>query len=277
MPYLESRLLGFLLWLAGFVPLVIFLQMCLGPIIFYATWSVPARRKFSGVDFASLPSRTAEFLATAAAGLVDEGFSTAAHLYTPAKGMQDCYVSIWINRATGDAAELICVMVRGGRGLVLASHSVGFATRYPDGTAVTTSNSRLPGIFSPRASVDAIRLARIASVSLLYRIHRARVVHVGPSPKPVIRVPGAEVEEHLRYEYETMVEQVRAGYFWFDAPVNQFRPTLKGAILMTWKLVFPVKQIRQWHTARNTANRLRAIGMWDEAQGMDSEAVQARI
>lgn len=56
--------------------------------------------------------------------------------------------------------------------------------------------------------------------------------------------PGQEQERLLDGIRREMRDQLDTGILRLDPDGRYYRPTLFGAFSMTWKLVFPVKQIR---------------------------------
>ena len=55
---------------------------------------------------------------------------------------------------------------------------------------------------------------------------------------------------------EEQTFQVQAGRMRLDAAAGVYRPTLKGAYLMTWGLMWPMKAVRQWQM-RNRSQALQ--------------------
>jgi hypothetical protein len=225
----------------------------------------PVRRNVERVDFGTLSSRVAEFIVSRTSGLIDAGFSSYTHLHSRSMLNQDCYVSILINRTTGDLAEVICVVTPGGGGVFGASYSVSLLTRFEDGSSISTGNSKLPSIFRSNPRNRSINLRRIPDPQLLHRIHRARAVrHANSFGRPWLPEPGGEISDHLDRDLKTMTDQVAAGYYRLDEPAQQFRATWKGAFVITAKLITPVKQIRLRQRDRIADAELREIGFYDE-------------
>jgi hypothetical protein len=55
------------------------------------------------------------------------------------------------------------------------------------------------------------------------------------------------------------VHQARAGYWYLDPRDGRYRPTWRGAALMTWKLAWPVGAIRRARRRGRTAALLRRL------------------
>jgi hypothetical protein len=59
---------------------------------------------------------------------------------------------------------------------------------------------------------------------------------------------------------KTLMRQVEFGYLYLDEAANVFRPTVKGAILMTWKIAWPTGMIKRAlirRKARQLMNQFR--------------------
>jgi hypothetical protein len=255
-----------LVWIATTAVIVLTAQLILGPIVARFTISHPVRRESKEIDFSSLPTRVAEFIVAGTAGLVDDGFTPAAHLQFRADMNQDAYVSILVNRADGAIAEVICVKVRGGAGIFGAAYIISLLTRFSDGLMVSTGNSRLPPIFEDGPGESSINLRHVTDPRLLYRVHCARVARVAPARRTWGPEPGEEVQDHFDRSYNTLTEQVVAGSHWLDEPAQRFRLTWRGAFVTVVKLMFPLKQIRIRMRDRAADAELRAIGLYDQVK-----------
>ena len=63
----------------------------------------------------------------------------------------------------------------------------------------------------------------------------------------------AEVEKSLARDY---ARQAEAGYFYLDEEADVYRPTWKGAYLMTWTFLWPISRLQKMRTKRD-AERIR--------------------
>ncbi len=128
-----------------------------------------------------------------------------------------------------------------------------FSTTYTDETAIDTSNApELPGFDSgPRK--QQFWLPHIQNLARLYQIHRELIRRhaTGASPRDVRDTQAlTTVAEAMQRDFR---EQEARGWFYLDPSAVQYRLTLKGAYLMTWRLLWPIQSIRKLR--RNLAAR----------------------
>jgi hypothetical protein len=128
----------------------------------------------------------------------------------------------------------------------LRAWMVTIRTRFADGTQIVTSSSTAPGVYPVDPSVDAIHPYWIKDPARLYRIHRARVVASGRAGEPrMLPAPGQAIGYQQDEWREEVDRVIRAGYYRAADGEGRCRMTVKGAFVMTWRLLWPVKQIRQ--------------------------------
>ena len=66
------------------------------------------------------------------------------------------------------------------------------------------------------------------------------------------------LRESVRREHAHFVE---VGYVYLDEDRGVYRYTWKGATLGAWKLIWPIKPIRQWLRRRKAIRTLRELGL----------------
>ena len=260
-----ARLLPFII-LAMFLLIVILLPLAitlvLGPVVIRFTLWLDAGHTGEPVDFEQLPPVVGDYILEKSTALFDEGFTAAAHLRLPGPMTQDAYVSILVNRVSSDMAEVMAIRPRitGGAGTACC---VIFFTRFADGLYVSTGNSKFPSNFSPSPRERHLNLRHICDARLLYIVHKARVARLRPPCPTFLPPPGHEVEDHFARSDETMCDQIAAGYFYHSQPTRRYRPTVKGSIVMCWKMIFPVGRIRVVLRDRRADAELRELGLYD--------------
>ena len=87
----------------------------------------------------------------------------------------------------------------------------------------------------------------------LLAAHRSRSSVVTP-------VEGGEIQDQARSMERDIARQEGFGYY-LDTGAAVYRPTLKGAVLMTWRCVWPGGIIRRFLEQRASADALRATLM----------------
>jgi hypothetical protein len=156
----------------------------------------------------------------------------------------------------GDVAKVLVVLTRRGR----VSVTLAFQTRFAGGAQVVTSNSRVVAGFPPPPEVTSAWLPEVRNPPALYRVHerlrdavggtRGRI-GVGPDPAGYLREGSAR----------SQAAWVAAGYYRPDAARGVVRPTWKGAVLVTWRLTWPVKGLYRARRRRATRRLLDRLGI----------------
>ena len=168
------------------------------------------------------------------------------------------------NRATGrvallehpetlDVAKVLVVWTQRS-----ASVSLAFQTRFADGTEAATANNRVTAGFPAPPGITGAWLPEVRDPEQLCHIHEQLQDAIGQG-QPRVGV-GSDPADYLREGSErTHASWVATGYYRLDEECRVYRPTLKGAILITWRLLWPIKPLfRAWrrHQTTRLMNRL---------------------
>lgn len=169
--------------------------------------------------------------------------------------------TLFENRATSDMAMAVAFYqeIQGRRSF--RSAYTEFLTRFGGDRGLSTNNTgelmvtpRIPGR-------ERETFAMVQDAQRLYRVHTALAVRLQAGP-PLPPPQGSALEDLLREGIERENEiSVQAGYLWYDASAGKYRPTWKGAFLMTWQLLFPVKNLLLAARDRRAAALLRELGV----------------
>jgi hypothetical protein len=213
------------------------------------------------IELPQLPPEVAQAFDDASRGLVACGFHPLGHLthYTH-NTEQNSYVSIWVDPSSLDHAQIIGVCTPSHSQAIRVATLVTFRTEFSDGTAIVTSNSASPGVFPRDRNVSAVRCPGIRDFALLYRFHRARVDRDRAGRTATLdRVKDARTRMQNEWT-ETYQRLIGAGYYSLDETRQRYVPTLKGAFLMTYRLLPPFKQIQKFRRDRLAERTLRELG-----------------
>ncbi|HJT79018.1 MAG TPA: hypothetical protein VJ739_17615 [Gemmataceae bacterium] len=171
------------------------------------------------------------------------------------------YVTVMEGPQTRDVAKVLEVTTATRRQVTLV-----FQTRFEDGTEVATTNSRLTtGLRSP-PGITAVWLPQVRDVWQLYRVHSQvrdglgagkERLPVGPDPVAFLKAGSDRMFRHW----------LASGYYYLDEARGVYRPTWKGAVLMTWRLLRPVRPLYNAWRGRQTRKLLNALDIevepWD--------------
>jgi hypothetical protein len=193
------------------------------------------------------------------------GFAVVAYLHhvgLPEEddGSADVYLALLKNEKTGDAAALAEYFVRV---MHVSSHEriLSFGTDFEGGGCIKTTNSSVLSVFKPEPGRLGFQFPGVEDERFLYRVHRALVERRAPGRRGVLPSPGMEVPHLCESEERALHYQVECGYFYLDESRAMCRHTWKGALLMTGKLMYGVRDVRKALRKRRVRATLKSLGL----------------
>jgi len=248
--------------LAQLLTLVLVAQWLIGtPMIKMRQWSAPNALvepfdPWSG----DIPHDVVESVRQDAASIEELGFRNLGHYRVSESGPStNAFVTVFENQQEGHTSQLLTVKVKVGP-VSKSVTTLVFTTEFADGTKLTTSNSKVVSLFPRvRTREGTMSFPRIRDPRKLYEIHQASVARFGGAVKRLMAAVEDAAEflrQGIRVETAKLAE---TGYYYIDEKYDVYRPTWKGAILMTSKLVWPVKQIRGLIRQGRAARLLREL------------------
>jgi hypothetical protein len=222
---------------------------------------MPATPELVEVSPEETPADEREALACAARQLDVAGYRFVKQLrQIGAFPTTEAVFSLWLHPVERVMAEAIAIRVRRTDLPDFRNDVCTFEAEFSDGSTVVTTNAP-DGVFRPDPARDSLRWPGMEDLSVLHRLHVARVARLRRG-RDLVLPPAEEAVAYLRAgELKELWRQVAAGYMWFDADGNTFRRTLKGAFLMYWKLLWPWKQRLASRNEQKLRRELRDLGM----------------
>jgi hypothetical protein len=209
-------------------------------------------------DCEQVPLRVAESIAETVPKLEALGFRSLGHFRNersvPNVG---AYVSLFENPGARRTAHPFTVF-----GVRHVSTVLSFKTEFTDGTTLITANSRMPKVFpSGLYREGSMSFPWITDPGQLYQVHEASVVHYASDGIPITADILDPVEYLRASSRRELARFAGAGYYRLDEASQVYRLTWMGAYLMSWKLLWPIKPIRQMLRRRKAASMLRELGL----------------
>ena len=231
----------------------------LGPVLVFFVQRFRVPPNVIPIDPSSdpLPAEARQYFSEVFTGLTKEGFELVGTM-----GLLDlvpnvqCILALYLNRKTGDLA-MSTLMVATAAGIpTLKTKYVEFHTRFDDGTTVQTNNSKELGAFKQLPKEHTTKFWDIRDIHRLYKIHRLLLSRFAPGRRPILLLERDFGGDALAYVSKEVLEksfadQVPTGYL-RRCPAG-YAPTVKGACLMTWQELWPLKAIRKARCQRAAA------------------------
>jgi hypothetical protein len=225
------------------------------PVVLYRKAPMPIGEVLSPLDADDaerLPAAIRERLATCEHALMAMGFSPPVRgTNTSLANIRSCFS---LFEHAKDRSLAFVLVMQGAH--VGTSAVVSFRTDFADGTQLYTSNSASIPRMPTRPKVKGTRFTTLKNTSELYDIHRfcvaerakrSAVVNLTRGPDPL-----AYQMQEARDAHEFWVR--RRYYDVVDGPALRF--TVRGAILASWRGLFPWKQLTEWRNARRASGVL---------------------
>ncbi len=216
---------------------------------------------FVAVELSLLPADLSQVFVRTAGWLASNGFKAIGHLKrNEAASNQDCFVSIWINQSLKDMVQVIGILTpTRAKGLKVIT-VVGFRTDFSDGSSIVTSNNSNPSCFPADPTVDSVRCPFFQDLSLLYKFHRARIARDRRDCEAILD-NAQDGRSRQLFEHERNFDRLlKAGYYSIDEAGENYVLTLKGAYLMTYRMLPPFKEIAETRKDRLADRLLRELG-----------------
>jgi hypothetical protein len=141
---------------------------------------------------------------------------------------------------------------------------VEFTTRYDNGQVFNTLNASAASSFPPAEQSLTSRVHWVQDAIAVHMIHHLITASRG-SGRRVLRLDHAFAGDEIAYLQACMKEEfehgTNAGYLQLGTDGASYRPTLRGACFMTWKLLPPFKQWRAWRDRARVEGILRDSGI----------------
>lgn len=226
-----------------------------GPFVIRASHMTSAGDHFDPIEPAAMPTDVVNRAKIISEKLEAHGFRVVEHLYQSGQVTGTTgYVTLLRNEAAGDLASIGHLQAQCGT-TVIRADVVVFCTEFEDGIKIGTSNVKSPGMWRSNPKHKAFKFPMIQDPVKLYFAHKTLTARFGSNAAPTLPREGRDVFCFNNAILEEYAKQVEYGYYYLDEDLNAFRPTWKGAVLMSWKNTQPVFSLRT-AVAERSARRL---------------------
>ena len=256
-------------WLAVIVVLVVAVPYVLGPLLILSSFKLksPTRIVLLDPQGLKLPRDVKQYLQPVCAQLGELGFEPVAYFCLPDLVPNAKSISVLLqNDDTADAAMTNCIYsdVVGTR-TIMKTKYVEFVSRFRDGVVLQTNNSRELSAFRDEPECHTVKFWAAQDEAELYRRHLEIGKLLSRAPRTLRHVEEfrGDIKEYLQAAVidEAADYQVEIGLL--RRVADGYRPTVKGAFLLTWQELWPWKAIRRTAKRREAQRWLAEIGTDD--------------
>jgi hypothetical protein len=224
------------------------------PLVIKASTTLSATPEFKAAAVDTLPSSASKFIQEKVPKLEKLGFKLCCVLECPTAGSHvQNYVALMTNEQEKIFALVTVIISPLADGDAIKTHYLELVTMYENEHSLSTLNSsELPG-FPKTKENRKVQVPQIQDEVRLLAIHEAAARDFGKDKKtylPKVEDWSAYTAEQVVKEYSKAVQQ---GYLFLDQTGKDFRTTWKGAYLMTWGQLWPVKPMREWLLAQGAS------------------------
>jgi len=229
----------------------------LGPVFIRFTQRRAARPVVEVIENEATPEFVEAHFSRSEAALAEMGIVPVGRLFVP--GKLRSYLLVMENTSVQGSAVAGVLSSDDDRNPKV--EYVTFRNQFTDGTNVFTSNQPDVSILAPMPNRVELDVPEEQNPAAVYAIHVAMVERFGKgkTPKPLDLQDIAA--NSRKASMEIMEEQVKAGLFYLSGDSLWYKPTWKGACLMTWKLCWPIKHIRVWRAKKKREELLRSLNL----------------
>jgi hypothetical protein len=216
------------------------------------------------------PPEVAGFLRDNIAALEGDQFRQVADLVRTRAGSFTMVTRVAVLEHPDGETATIAIVYSAKTGTALPM--VEFTAERPDGRIFDVNNSVAVPAFAPRPGHEVYRFPQVRDPLRLHKIFQVLLRRqFGSSTlrqRDIAADPPRFLAEVIDGEYRAQME---AGYYRLDEKARRWRPTLRGACLMTWKMLPPFKQLAKAALQRRARSVLSEIAM----EGRDARPVAA--
>lgn len=233
----------------------------IGPIVIRFVQRMSADPDFQVIALQSIPQSALVYFSETYHQLAPAGFTVAAYL-TQSNYIRGMVMHIMLveNSSGQDTGIAVVSTMKAGKAPEQKVSWTEFSSGFSDGSSLTINNSVKLGVFSIPPEKTIMQFPELRDASRLYMAFCRLIERQGKWGR--ISLIGKEPVSLMKsFMIKEMDSQVAAGYLQLTAKRDAYIPTWKGAILMTWKLTWPISLIRKMIQKSENKKILRELNI----------------
>ncbi|QDU80585.1 hypothetical protein Pla110_23160 [Polystyrenella longa] len=172
---------------------------------------------------------------------------------------------LWFHTESCTGLLLIHAYAMNNGNITLTSQSVEFSSSFNNGFLVDTSNTKDFGVFPPHPKKIQHSMFWVQNIEKIYQLHQAICQDVMLNATPVNDLDekyngdGIEwIRAGIEKEYN---DNLKSGFLKETADGEEYRFSVIGAFILTWKSIFPWKQFRFMKMRSKILSKLRDLNV----------------
>ena len=215
-----------------------------GPLLVKQTMWIKRYNQLIPMSLESLPLDVQPFFIQTGNGLLNLGFKPVKYFYNQGQTTHcNSHYSLWVNEASKDIVVIADILADNGISKQRVPY-IEFVTDFTDGSDINTNNSSQPSVFPKLPNKETFSLPDIYDPYTLYFIHNNMVQRYGKDKIKIL--PQQEQYEFYLHKsnLDALEQREKIGYLYLDRKEDKYRPTLLGAYLMSWRIIWPINKIQ---------------------------------
>lgn len=219
-------------------PVLVFfcIQYFLGPIMVYFNQKLPIKYRFETLDSeVFIKERGSMFRA------LHEQILGSRFRYVGSSELNMSHSALYFSIYYSEELKLTCTLMTAHAAHNIPFTQVEFTQIYDDGTLFGVNNNAIFGAYPKWSIKDGYRFPSVNDFNRLLDITEKLIRRYKSDCSPIALEPGTEfqtIENHLNDEVQHLIE-----IGWVSPKQNgkSYHLTIKGAVIMTWKMCWPIK------------------------------------
>ena len=224
-------------WLFNGVLIFLGIQFLLGPVIVWRSQKMPEYYRFNIIESQKfLSERSPTFIA------LHKTIQGSGFEYTGSSELLMSNLSMYFSLYNHFDKKIACTLVTAHSKPVNTTH-IEFTQMYEDGSVLNVSNASVINVYPRSVSRLSFRFPRVNEFGQLLALAERLIRNHKQGERRITFKRGQEFEALESYLNRELKELIARGWVRSDVVAGQRRLTIKGATLMTWKMLWPVRQI----------------------------------
>ena len=235
-------------------PLLIFIgaQCLLGPIMVYLNQNIPIKYKFTILDSEIFLEERGSIFRALHDQILGSGFR-----YVGSSELNMSHSALYFFIYYNEELKLTCTLMTAHAAHNAPFTQIEFTQLYKDGTLFGVNNNGIFGVYPKWSIKDGYRYPSVNDYNQLLNIARKLIDRYKSNCTPIELEPGSEfqiIESHLNDEVQHLIE-----IDWVSPRQrgDSYHLTIKGALLMTWKMCWPIKSFINKADIKRSESALR--------------------